>query len=79
VDEMSEPIQIRLTGTPEAVNAMAERIPGFIPGTMTVKTRNARLVQGYITVVIDPVPAAELPTAQRQAGATHRIGGNSER
>jgi len=51
-----EPVQVRLTGTPEGVAELAARLShtrGLTAGGMTVRTRSARLVQGYLTIVIE--------------------------
>jgi hypothetical protein len=56
-----EPVQVRLTGTPEGVTALAKRLnetDGLTAGGMTVRTRSARLVQGYLTIVIERNPDA---------------------
>jgi len=73
-----EPVQVRLTGSPEAVNRAAELLaaaPGITPGPMGTKLRHPHLAQGYLTAVIemsDPSPAAELSTDQPRDGATHQ-------
>ena len=73
-----EPVQIRITGTPEAVARTAELLTaadGIIPGPVGTKNRTPRLTQGYLTAVIDmrdTRPAAELSTDQQQGGATRQ-------
>ena len=56
-----EPVQVRLTGTPEGVTELAARLSqtdGLTAGGMTVRTRSVRLVQGYLTIIIERNPDA---------------------
>ena len=70
-----EPVQIRITGTPEAVARTAELLTaadGIIPGPVGTKNRTPRLTQGYLTAVVDmhdTRPVAELSTDQQRDGA----------
>jgi hypothetical protein len=54
-----ESVQVRIGGTPEAVTRAAQLLDtahGLIPGPMTPRARHERLVQGYLTAVVQMEP-----------------------
>ena len=58
-DAPVESVQVRIGGTPEAVTRAAQLLDtahGLIPGPMTPRARHERLVQGYLTAVVQMEP-----------------------